>query len=114
MRNRLEGEAAIVKRLLDRDRLKDPYSGGKYFRSYVRPLFVKGAAHVFLCRFQQFMKLHSRNGDMLRWITGFQLSVNRMQEALNDIYLPITHPNNAEVRTMPRSELHMARLSAGL
>ena len=38
------------------------------------------------------------NEDMLRWITRFQLSVQRMQEAWNDTYLPITDPNNAEAR----------------
>ncbi|OLQ08360.1 hypothetical protein AK812_SmicGene8147 [Symbiodinium microadriaticum] len=75
LRNRLEGEAAMHKRLLDRDRLKDPNNGVKYFKSFLRPLFVKGAANVFLYRFQQFMNLHRGNGDMLRWITRFQLSV---------------------------------------
>ena len=98
LRNRLEGEAAIHKRLLDRERLKDPNNGVKYFKSFLRPLFVKGAANVFLYRFQQFMNLHRGNGDMLRWITRFQLSVQRMQEAWNDTYLPITDPMNAEVR----------------
>ena len=44
------------------------------------------------------MNLHHGNGDMLRWITRFQLSTQRMQEAWNDTYLPITDPNNAEVR----------------
>ena len=98
LRNRLEGEAAIHKRLLDRERLKDPNNGVKYFKSFLRPLFVKGAANVFLYRFQQFMNLHRGNGDMLRWITRFQLSIQRMQEAWNDTYLPITDVNNAEVR----------------
>ena len=100
LRNRLEGEVAMKKRLLDRDRLKDPNNGVKYFKSFQRPLFVKGAANVFLYRFQQFMNLHRGNGDMLRWITRFQLqlSVQRMQEVLNDTYPPITDSNNAEVR----------------
>ena len=71
LRNRLEGKAAIHKRLLDRDRLKDPTNGVKYFKSFLRPLFVKGAANVFLYRFQQFMNMHRGNGDMLRWITRF-------------------------------------------
>ena len=75
LRNRLEGEAAIHKRLLDRERLKDPDNGVKYFKSFLRPLFVKGAANVFLYRFQQFMNLHRGSGDMLRWITRFQLSI---------------------------------------
>eukprot|EP00439_Symbiodinium_sp_Y106_P000844 s4425_g1.t1 len=75
LRNRLEGEAAIHKRLLDRDRLKDPTNGDptngvKYFKSFLRPLFVKGAANVFLYRFQQFMNMHRGNGDMLRHLDG--------------------------------------------
>ena len=98
LRNRLEGEATIHTRLLDRDRLKDPNNGVKYFNSFLRPLFVKGAANVLLYRFQQFMSLHRGNGDMLRWITRFQLSVQRMQEAWNDTFRPITDP------TMQRSE----------
>ena len=65
-RNHLAGEAAIHKRLLDRDRLKDPNNGVKYPKRFLRPLFVRGAANVFLCRFQQFMKLHRGNGGMLR------------------------------------------------
>ena len=35
---------------------------------------------------------------MLRWITRFQLSIQRMREAWNNTYLPIADPNNAEVR----------------
>ena len=98
LRNRLEGEAAIHKRLLDRDKLKDKVNGVKYFKSYLRPLFVKGASNVFLYRFQQFMTLHRGSNDMLRWITRFQLSRARMQEAWDDTYVPITDVNNPEVR----------------
>ena len=98
LRNRLEGEAAIHKRLLDRDRLKDKVNGVRYFKSYLslRPLFVKGASNVFLYRFQQLMTLHRGNGDMLRWITRFQLSRSRMQEAWDDTYVPITELNNPD------------------
>ena len=103
LRNRLEGEAAIHKRLLDRDRLKDRVNGVRYFKSYLRPLFVKGASNVFLYRFQQFMTLHRGNGDMLRWITRFQLSRSRMQEAWDDTYVPITDVNNPEVRAFVTS-----------
>ena len=98
LRNRLEGEATIHKRLLDRDCLNSPNNGVKYFKSFLRPLFVKGTTNVFLYRFQQSMNLHRGNGDMLRWITRFQLSIQRMQEPWNDTYLPVTDPNNAEVR----------------
>ena len=44
------------------------------------------------------MTLHRGNGDMLRWITRFQLSHSRMQEAWDDTYVPITGLNNPEVR----------------
>ncbi|OLP99600.1 hypothetical protein AK812_SmicGene17791 [Symbiodinium microadriaticum] len=53
-------EDAIV---VNREHLKDPNNGVKYFKSFLRPLFVKGAANVFLYRFQQFMNLHRGNGD---------------------------------------------------
>ena len=47
LRNRLEGEAAIHKRLLDRDRLKDRVNGVRYFKSYLRP-FRQGSLQRFL------------------------------------------------------------------
>ena len=93
LRNRLEGEAAIHKRLLDRDRLKDPNNGVKYFKSFLRPLFVKGAANVFLYRFQQFMNLHRGNGDMLRWITRFQLSVQPHAGPATGVDFMMAHRN---------------------
>ena len=98
LRNRLEGEAAIHKRLLDRDRLKDPTNGVKYFKSFLRPLFVKGAANVFL----PLPAVHEHAPWEWRHASldyQVQLSVNRMQEAWNDTYIPIT-PNNAEVRAV--------------
>ena len=79
----------------DRERLKNPRNGVKYFKSYLRPLFVKGAANVFLYRFQQAMNLH--RGDMLRWMTRFQLSLTRLQESWNDTCIPITNPAGPEV-----------------
>ena len=103
LRNRLEGEAAIHKRLLDRDCLKDRVNRVRYFQSYLTPLFVTGTSNVFLCRFQQFMTLHRGNGDMLRWSTRFQLSRSRMQEAWDDTYVPITelnHPSSC-LRCLP-------------
>ena len=39
--NRLQGEAAIHKRFLDRDRLKDKVNGVRYFKSYLRLLFAR-------------------------------------------------------------------------
>ena len=49
------------------------------------------------------MTLHRGNGDMLRWITRFQLSRSRMQEAWDDTYVPITDLNNPEVRAFVTS-----------
>ena len=106
LRNRLEGEAAIHKRLLDREKLKDKVNGVQYFKSYLRPLFVKGASNVFLYRFQQFMTLHRGSGDMLRWITRFQLSRARMQEAWDDTYVPITDVNKQGLRSRILCWLH--------
>ena len=70
---------------------------------YLRPLCVKGASKVFLYSFQQFMTLHCGNGDMLRWITRFQLSRSRMQEAWDDTFVPITELNHPEVRAFVAS-----------
>ena len=47
LRNRLVGDAAVYKSLLDRDRLKDPNFGVRYFKNAVRPHFVKGNQSVF-------------------------------------------------------------------
>ena len=91
LRNRLEGDAAIYKRLLDRERLKDANTGVQYFKSFLRPLFVK------VYRFQQFMNIHRGNGDILRWMTRFQLSLQRMRDSWNDLYNPIKNVANPEV-----------------
>ena len=49
------------------------------------------------------MTLHRGNGDMLRWITRFQLSRSGMQEAWDDTYVPITVLNHPEVRAHAES-----------
>ena len=57
LRNRLEGEAFVYKRLPDRDELRQPNGRGvEYFERTLRPHFVKGAQTVFLYRFMKFMK----------------------------------------------------------
>ena len=53
LRNRLEGEAAVYKPLLDRDQLRHPQEGVKYFKQALRPHFVKSSQSVFLWRFFQ-------------------------------------------------------------
>ena len=48
LRNRLEGEASVFKRLLDREELRQPNGRGvEYFKKTLRPHFVKGAQTVF-------------------------------------------------------------------
>ena len=57
LRNRLEGDAFVFKRLLDRGYLKRPNGRGvEYFKRTLRPHLVKGAQTVFLYRFLGFMK----------------------------------------------------------
>ena len=64
LRNRLEGEASVYKRLLDRDELRQPNGRGvEYFKRTLRPHCVKGAQTVFLYRFMKFMKNNRENGD---------------------------------------------------
>ena len=48
LNNRLVGDAAVYKPLLDRDRLRDPEHGVGYFKATLRPHFVKGNQSVFL------------------------------------------------------------------
>ena len=48
LKNRLVGDAAVYKPLLDRDLLRDGNNGVRYFKDTVRPHFVKGNQSVFL------------------------------------------------------------------
>ena len=45
---------------------------------------------MFLYRFQKFMNLRRGNGDMLRWISKFHLSIQSIQESL-ERHLPSNH-----------------------
>ena len=56
LKNRLVGDAAVYKPLLDRDLLRDPNAGVRCFKETVRPHFVKGNQSVFLWRFFQFLR----------------------------------------------------------
>jgi len=77
LRNRLEGEAAVYKALLDRDLLRDPQTGVAYFKHELRPHFVKGTQTVFLWRFFQLFKSYRGQQGMLRWI-GRQTTARSM------------------------------------
>ena len=86
LRNRLEGEAAVYKRLLDRDELRQPHGRGvDYFKRMLRPHFVKGAQTVFLYRFMRFMKNNRGNGDLMKWMTRFQIDGRRLEESWMDL-----------------------------
>jgi hypothetical protein len=66
LKNRLSGEAAVHKPLLDRDRLRDPNEGVQYLKDTLRPHFVKGSQSVFLWRFFQLLRSHRGNTDFVR------------------------------------------------
>ena len=55
LRNRLEGDAAQYKKLLDRELLKDPVERVNYFKRFLRPHFIQGPQIVFLYRFVPIM-----------------------------------------------------------
>ena len=95
LRNRLEGEASVYKRLLDREQLREPNGRGvEYFKRTLRPHFVKGAQTVFLYRFMRFMKNNRGNGDLMKWMTRFQIDGRRLEESWMDLCpeLDLTSP----------------------
>ena len=96
LRNRLESDAAQYTRLLDRELLKDPVEGANYFKRFLRPHFIKGAQTVFLYRFMQFMKRSRGTMDLLRWMSRFQLTANRLIESWMDL-VPDLDLSNPEV-----------------
>ena len=85
LRNYLEGEAATYKTLLDRQRLRDPVHGIRYFKAQLRPHFIKGNQSVFLWRFFQLFKAHRGQQDMLRWVGRLSVLRKRLQEAWLDL-----------------------------
>ena len=60
--------------LTDRDDLRQPNGRGvDYFKRTLRPHFVKGAQTVFIYGFMKFMKNNRGNGDLMKWMTRFQI-----------------------------------------
>ena len=109
LRNRLEGEAAVYKPLLDRTRLRDPINGVKYFKTQLRPHFVKGSQSVFLWRFFQLFKAHRGQQDLLRWIGRFSVLRKRLAEAWNDLIDPVEID---DIRFIDNRLVPMAQLAA--
>ena len=87
LKNRLDGEAAVYKPLLDRDLLRGP-DGVAYFKATLRPHFVKGNQAVWLWRFFQVFKSARGNQDFLRWIARFQVLRKRLGDAWMDLFTP--------------------------
>ena len=56
LKQRLEGEAAVYKPLMDRYLLRVPAAGVSYFINLVRPHLVKGAQSVLMWRFFQHLR----------------------------------------------------------
>ena len=88
LKNRLLGEAAVYKPLLDRDTLKDPEKGVQYFKDTLRPHFVKGSQSVFLWRFFQLLRCHRGQQDLLKWIGKLTVIRKRVQDAWMDLMPP--------------------------
>ena len=94
MRNRLDGDAAIYKSLLDRDLLRDGDQGVNYFKRTLRQHFVKGNQSIFLWRFFQLFRATRGQYDILRWIGRFQVVVKRVLDAWMDLHEP---PDDAQI-----------------
>ena len=109
LRNRLEGEAAVYKPLLDRDQLRDAQHGVRYFKTALRPHFVKSSQSVFLWRFFQLFKAHRGAQDMLRWIGRLSVLRKRIGEAWMDLFIPVPAQDqnfiNNVLRPLARQQL---------
>ena len=78
LKNRLIGDAAMFKGLLDREPLRAA-SGVKYFRDTLRPHFIKGAQSVCLWFF--IIRGKRKNIEMVKWIGKFSLLLKRLRDA---------------------------------
>ena len=88
LRSRLIGDAAVYKPLFDRDLLKvnDRERAAEYFKSVLRPNFIKGAQHVFLWRFLSLFKMARGGQEMIKWIGRWTVAVKRLKDAWMDLF----------------------------
>ena len=84
LKNRLTGDAAVYKPLLDRDLLKDANTGAQYFKDVLRPHFVKGSQSVFLWRFFQSLRCNRGHQDLLKWIGKLTVIRKRVLDSWMD------------------------------
>ena len=101
LRNRLEGEATIYKKILDNCHLKSKQDGAAYFKRALRHFFVKGSVNVFLYGFQLFMNLRRGSSDLMKWMSRFKLK--RLDEAWGDTLTPTNDPAHDEMRLCTQS-----------
>ena len=87
LKNRLTGQAAIFRRTLDREKLKQE-NGVEYFLNTLRPQFLKGVQNVFLFRLFQFMRLRRGRRDIHQWLARYALMRKRLGDSWNDLYTP--------------------------
>ena len=105
LKNRLEGPAAIFKRLMDRDQLKDPVKGVASFKDCLRPKFLKGTQSIFLWRIFHLFRLKRDKDSLSKWIARFELLQKRLFESWMDLFTDyltcllytLTLPTNREV-----------------
>ena len=101
LKNRLSGEAAVYKPMLNRDLLKEKETGVEYFLSTLRPHFVKGVQSVFLHRLFQFMRMRRGRLEITRWVPKYALMRKRLHDSWMDLFEKITvnHPSFMEHAT---------------
>ena len=104
LKNRLVGDAAVYKPLLDRDLLRDPDNGVGYFKATVRPHFVKGNQSVFLWRFYQFLRFYRGQQDLLRWIGRLSVVRKRLQDSWMDLLPPTNDQDPAFSKRLTRAK----------
>ena len=94
LRNRLSGQAAVYKPMLDPDRLKAE-DAVTYFKDTLRQYFVKGKEHVFLWRFLHMFSLRRGSQDMIYWIGKYTVAKKKLMDAWMDLLPGLTqwHPD---------------------
>ena len=94
---RLSGRAEIFKERLNRERLRDPETGVKYFLATLRPFFVKDLQSVFLYRFFQMLRCNRGQTDHQRWMVKYEIARQKAVDAWLDATTPKPPPDHAEV-----------------
>ena len=103
LKNRLVGDAAMHKGLLDRESLIAE-DGAKYVKDTLRLHFVKGAQSIFFWRFYRFSSARRENIEMVKWIGKFALLLKRLRDAWVDM-LPVSVMSQEQRETQYRTDV---------